>query len=66
MILAYVKEDTKTKLDLHSIPILCEFPDVFPDELLGLPLDQEIEFLYVCFPVQLLFLKHFIQWFKLS
>ena len=24
--------------------MVCEFPDVFPDELLGLPPDQEIEF----------------------
>ena len=29
---------------LADIPILCEFLDVFPDELLGLPLDKEIEF----------------------
>jgi hypothetical protein len=29
---------------LADIPIVSEFPDVFPDELLGLPLDQDVEF----------------------
>ena len=29
---------------LADIPVVCEFPDVFPDELLGLPPDKEIEF----------------------
>ena len=29
---------------LCDIPIVCEFPDVFPDELLGLPLDRDVEF----------------------
>jgi hypothetical protein len=27
-----------------DIPIVCEFPDVFPDELLGLPLDRDAVF----------------------
>jgi hypothetical protein len=29
---------------LHEIPIVCEFPDVFTDELPGLPLDRDVEF----------------------
>jgi hypothetical protein len=29
---------------IHQIPVVCEFPDVFPDELLGLPPDRDIEF----------------------
>ena len=29
---------------LYDIPIVCEFPDVFPDELPGLPLDRDVEF----------------------
>ena len=29
---------------LADIPIVCELPDVFPDELWGLPPDKEIEF----------------------
>ena len=43
-ILAYVL-DTKMKvLDLGEIPLVKDFLDVFPEELLGLPLDREIEF----------------------
>jgi hypothetical protein len=29
---------------IANIPILCEFPDVFPDDLLGLPPDRDVEF----------------------
>jgi hypothetical protein len=29
---------------LFDIPMVCEFPDVFLDELLGLPLDRDVEF----------------------
>jgi hypothetical protein len=29
---------------IADIPIVCEFPDVFPDDLSGLPLDQDVEF----------------------
>jgi hypothetical protein len=29
---------------IHQIPVVCEFPDVFLDELPGLPLDRDIEF----------------------
>jgi hypothetical protein len=30
--------------DLTSIPVVCEFPDVFPKDLPGLPPDREVEF----------------------
>ena len=30
--------------DLASIPVVCEFSDVFPEDLPGLPPDQEVEF----------------------
>ncbi|KAJ3707978.1 hypothetical protein LUZ61_011683 [Rhynchospora tenuis] len=33
-----------TKLDLSSIPIVSEYPYVFPEEISGLPPDREIEF----------------------
>jgi hypothetical protein len=29
---------------LASIPVVCEFLDVFPDDLPGLPLDRDVEF----------------------
>jgi hypothetical protein len=31
-------------IPIHQIPIVCEFPDVFPDELPGLPPDRDVEF----------------------
>ncbi|WVZ49541.1 hypothetical protein U9M48_000889 [Paspalum notatum var. saurae] len=29
---------------IKKIPVVCEFPDVFPEELPGLPLDRDVEF----------------------
>ena len=29
---------------VERVPVVCEFPDVFPEELPGLPPDREIEF----------------------
>ena len=29
---------------LADIPVVCDFPDVFPDDLPGLPPDREVEF----------------------
>jgi hypothetical protein len=29
---------------LAQIPVVCEFPDMFPDELPGLPPDRDVEF----------------------
>ena len=35
---------TEASFDLASIPVVCEFPDVFPEDLPGLPPDWEVEF----------------------
>ena len=29
---------------LEDIPMVCEYPDVFPDDLPGMPLDRDLEF----------------------
>jgi hypothetical protein len=34
-----------TDIKLEDIPIVCEYPDVFPDDLHGMPPDQNIEFI---------------------
>ena len=34
----------EASLDLASIPVVYEFPDVFPKDLPGLPPDQDVEF----------------------
>jgi hypothetical protein len=31
-------------IPIHQISVVCEFPDVFPDELPGLPPDRDVEF----------------------
>ena len=42
--LAYVVEVRDDDMRLEDIPIVREFPDVFPDDLPGLPPDREIDF----------------------
>ena len=34
----------EVSLDLASIPVVYEFPDVFPKDLPGLPPDRDVEF----------------------
>jgi hypothetical protein len=34
-----------TDIQLEDIPIVCEYPDVFPDDSPGMPPDQDIEFI---------------------
>jgi hypothetical protein len=33
-----------TAQELEEIPIVCEFSDVFPNDLLGMPSDRDVEF----------------------
>ncbi|WRX12108.1 Retrotransposon gag domain - like 10 [Theobroma cacao] len=42
--LAHVIDSSKGEPKLEDVPIVCEFPDVFPDELPGLPLERELKF----------------------
>ncbi len=42
--LAYVIDTEASEVKLEDIPMVREFPDVFPKELLGLPPDREVEF----------------------
>ncbi|KAL8155199.1 hypothetical protein AgCh_000543 [Apium graveolens] len=42
--LAYVVDSERESLSMKDIPVVNEFPDVFPDELPGLPPDRQIEF----------------------
>ncbi|KAA3470880.1 DNA/RNA polymerases superfamily protein [Gossypium australe] len=41
---AFVMNAKETNLRIESVPIVCEYPDVFPEELPGLPSAREIEF----------------------
>ena len=42
--LSYVVETGKEGTILDEIPIVREFPDVFPDDMVGLPPEREVEF----------------------
>ena len=42
--LAHVVDIQKPVPDLNKIPVVQEFPDVFPEELPGLPPDRQVEF----------------------
>ncbi|XP_076945107.1 uncharacterized protein LOC143616023 [Bidens hawaiensis] len=42
--LASIKDTSVIQKGIDSHPVVCEYPDVFPEELLGLPPDREIEF----------------------
>ncbi|KAA3461695.1 Transposon Ty3-I Gag-Pol polyprotein [Gossypium australe] len=46
MLLSFDEFDVILEIELRieSVPIICEYPDVFPEELLGLPPVREIEF----------------------
>ncbi|XP_057960665.1 uncharacterized protein LOC131152809 [Malania oleifera] len=42
--LAYVKTVSEGELRVEDIPVVRDFPDVFPEDLPGLPPDREVEF----------------------
>ena len=42
--LAYVVESGKEGTLVDEIPVVKEFPDVFPDDIAGLPPEREVEF----------------------
>ena len=42
--LAHVLDKSSPEMIIESVPIVCEFSDVFPDDLPGLPPDRELEF----------------------
>ena len=42
--LAYVIDRKKAKPSLTNIPRVCDYPDVFPEDLPGLPPQREIKF----------------------
>ena len=49
--LATVVDTTKREKDrLSEVPMVNEFTSIFPEELLGLPLDQEVKFEFEVLP----------------
>ncbi|XP_076954436.1 uncharacterized protein LOC143628850 [Bidens hawaiensis] len=44
MALVVDKDKDKDKKKIQDIPIVCDFPDVFPDDVVGLPPIRQVEF----------------------
>ena len=42
--LAHVIDKSLSKVTMENVPVVCEFPNVFPKDLLCLPSDRELEF----------------------
>ncbi len=42
--LAYVLDTKVSESKIQTVPVVCEFSDVFPEELPGLPPEREVEF----------------------
>ena len=42
--LANIIDTSKVSMGVIDVPVVKEFPDVFLDELLGLPLHREVDF----------------------
>ena len=42
--LAYVVDTKKEERKMEEVSVVCDYPEVFPDELPGLPPRREIEF----------------------
>ena len=41
--LALILESKRGQVDVEKIPVVREFPDVFPEELPGIPLEMEVD-----------------------
>ena len=42
--LAHVIDKSSSEVTLDNVPVVCEFPNVFHEDLSGLPSDRELEF----------------------
>ena len=42
--IAHVIDTSISEVNLKNVPVVCEFSDVFPDDLSGLPPDRELKF----------------------
>ena len=41
--MALILDSKKGQVDVEKIPVVREFPDVFPEELLGIPPEREVD-----------------------
>ncbi|XP_060972248.1 uncharacterized protein LOC133038182 [Cannabis sativa] len=50
-LVSIVDRAIERQLNVENVHIVCEFPEVFPEDLLGLPPDREVEFVIELTPV---------------
>ncbi|KAD3640042.1 hypothetical protein E3N88_29265 [Mikania micrantha] len=43
-ILVLITDETEAEKRIEDIPVVCDYPDVFPEDLPGLPPPQQVEF----------------------
>ena len=44
MFLAYMRDINKSSVGVGDVPVVWEFPNIFPEELASLPPKREVEF----------------------
>ena len=64
--LALVLDFKSGKVNLEDIPMIKEFSDVFPKELLGLVPEREVDLSIEVLPGTNLFLGHLTVWLQLN
>jgi hypothetical protein len=50
VVLPYNSRHHTTAQNLEDIPVACEYPDVFQEDLSGMPLDRDVEFIIALQP----------------
>nr|GEZ06611.1 hypothetical protein [Tanacetum cinerariifolium] len=50
LFIAQVTEKEQAKKQLQDVPVICKFPEVFPDDLPGLPPPRQVEFIIELIP----------------
>ena len=55
-----------TEVVLEQVLVVCEYPDVFPDELPGMPPDRDIEFIIELIPGEDPSIRSLIEWDRKS
>ena len=63
---ALVLDSKRSQVKLDDIPVVKEFPDVFPEELPGLPLKKKVDCPLKFYRERLLFPRHLIGWLQLN
>jgi hypothetical protein len=42
--------DVLPPFEIHDVPVICDFPDVFPEELPSMPPDRSVDFVIELVP----------------